>query len=68
MPRVPVPTTATRSPGSARALIAAAAMQAAGSRRAAAVRSASSGSTCSRRDGRVRVEAIAPGWVKPVSS
>lgn len=51
MPSVPVPTTATRSPGRAFALIAAAAMQAAGSSRAAAVRSASSGRACSSRAG-----------------
>jgi hypothetical protein len=68
MPSVPVPTTATRSPGRAFALSAAAAMQAAGSRSAAAVRSASSGRTCSSLAGSVSVVAMAPGWVKPVSS
>lgn len=68
MPSVPVPTTATRSPGRAFAFSAAAAMQAAGSSRAAAVRSASSGRACSSRAGRVSVGAMAPGWVNPVSS
>ncbi len=68
IPSVPVPTTATRSPGTARAFSAAAAMHAAGSSSAAAVRSASSGRGCSSRAGRVSVGAMAPGSVNPVSS
>ncbi len=67
IPSVPVPTTATRSPGRAFAFSAAAAMQAAGSREGPPPSGRGPAARAAAR-GRVSVVAIAPGRVNPVSS